>query len=189
MREREPIRSARRRLGKAVLLGGFVPILALAASCAGIPESETPRAPKPPAPAPVTAVPEAAAPDLASLPPEAKDFLADLRAHVRRGDWTWGADRADPSFLRAMEGRARDAYFYTCLFAAGSLSREDEADYGRFNPLPLAKVRDMVWEDAQVEGPVVEVRGRFIIAQDKPVPFTVRILWRLDPPRILGVQP
>lgn len=189
MREREPIRFTRRRLGNGVFLGGLVPILALTASCAGAPEREAPLAPKPPASAPAAAAPESAAPNLASVPPEANVFLADLRSHVRRGDWAWGADRADPSFLRAMEGRARDAYFYTCLFAAGSLSREDEVDYGRFNPLPLAKVRDMVWEDARVEGPVVEVRGRFIIAQGKPVPFTVRVLWRLDPPRILGVQP
>jgi len=87
-----------------------------------------------------------------------------------------------------MEGRGRDPYFYTYLFAAGALAAED-AEYARFEPLPVARVRDMVWEDTRIEGPAAIVRGRFTLSSGKPVPFALRLLWRLDPPRILGVQP
>ena len=107
---------------------------------------------------------------------------------MRRGDWAWAADRADSSFLRAMEGRGRDAYFYTYLFAAGFVSGE-AAEYGRFETLPVTKVRDLVWETTLIEGPVAVVRGRFLLSSGSPVPFSLRVLWRLDPPRLLGVQP
>lgn len=125
---------------------------------------------------------------LSALPPETRMFLAELRDRVRRGDWAWAADRADPSFLRAMEGRGRDPYFYTYLFAAGALAG-DAPEYARFELLPVSRVRDMAWEEARIEGPAAVVRGRFILSTGAPVPFALRVLWRLDPPRILGVQP
>ncbi len=125
---------------------------------------------------------------LTALPPEARDFLSELRNRIHRGDWTWAAERADPAFLRAMEGRGRDPYFYTYLFAAGSLAGED-AEYARFELLPVSRVRDVAWEDARIEGPAAVVQGRFVLSSGAPVPFTLRVLWRLDPPRILGVQP
>jgi hypothetical protein len=115
--------------------------------------------------------------------------MVELRDNIRRGDWTWAADHADASFLRAMEGHGQDPYFYTCLFSAGSLSEETADDYGRFKVLPMAKVRDMTWDEARIDGPVAVVRGRFILASGDSVPFTLRILVRLEPPRILGYQP
>lgn len=139
---------------------------------------------RPAAPGPSKAATE----PLAPLPQAAREFLAELRDRVRGGDWAWAADRSDPSFLRAMEGRGRDPYFYTYLFAAGSLAGE-AVDYARFELLPAEKVRDMAWESARIEGPVAEVRGRFILSKGASVPFALRLLWRLDPPRILGVQP
>lgn len=125
---------------------------------------------------------------LTALPPKAREFLSELRIRIRGGDWGWAAERADSSFLRVMEGRGRDPYFYTYLFAAGALAGED-AEYARFELLPVARVRDVAWEEARIEGPAAVVRGRFILTTGAPVPFVLRLLWRLDPPRILGVQP
>lgn len=167
--------------------------LALAFSCAQTgsavkpsdPTGNTPPAASRTAPAPASKASEG---PLASLPAPARDFLTELRDHLRRGDFSWAAERADPSFLRAMEGRGRDSYFYTYLFSAGPLARETP-EYGRFETLPVARVRDMVWEEARIEGPAVIVLGRFILSSGAPVPFALRLLWRLDPPRILGVQP
>jgi len=88
-----------------------------------------------------------------------------------------------------MEGRARDANFYTYLFSAGVLSTEISDDYRRFEAIPLPKVRNMVWDEAHIEGPVVVVNGRFTLSQGSDFPFALRLLWRLEPPRILGVQP
>lgn len=148
-------------------------------------------APSDAGPGPWTA-PSAAPPKpenpLTALPSETRDFIAELRIRIRGGDWAWAAERADSSFLRAMEGRGRDPYFYTYLFAAGALAGED-AEYARFELLPVSRVRDVAWEDARIEGPAAVVRGRFILSSGAPVPFTLRVLWRLDPPRILGVQP
>lgn len=163
-------------------------VLILLASCA-----LNPGAPKTPPPAGPVSRPAVPAPDksegpLAALPPEARSFLTEFRARIRGGDWDWAADRADPSFLRAMEGRGRDPYFYTCLFAAGSLAG-DAPEYGRFQLLSVSRVRDLAWEEARIEGPAAVVRGRFILSSGAPVPFELRLLWRLDPPRILGVQP
>ncbi|NLJ46009.1 MAG: hypothetical protein GX430_05555 [Treponema sp.] len=179
----------RRGTQAAGLVAAFV--LLLASSCAQTGPAvrpatrEAPPAGARPVPPPASKTSED---PIASLPTPARDFLAQLRDHVRRGDLSWAADRADPSFLRAMEGRGRDPYFYTYLFSAGSLAG-DAPEYARFETLPVAQVRDMVWEEARIEGPAAVVRGRFILSSGSPVPFALRVLWRLDPPRILGVQP
>jgi len=159
----------------------------LAVSCAGSPDSPAPGRASPQASP--SARPKTESSPLASLPPAARDFLLELQDRVHAGDWAWAADHADSSFLRALEGQARDAYFYTYLFSAGTLSVETADESKRFESVPLAKVRNLAWDEAGLDGPVAIVKGRFLLSQGPAVPFTLRLLWRLEPPRILGVQP
>lgn len=179
---------ARRRAGIRfpALVAAFAALSALLlAACSGVPDA-APGRPAPPASAPAAASPERT---LAALPSEAKTFMTELQARLRRGDWGWAAERADASFLRAMEGRGRDPYFYSYLFAAGILSRDSAEGYERFEALPMARVRNLAWDEGRVEGPVAVVRGRFLLDKGEDFPFVLRLLWRLDPPRILGLQP
>ncbi|HSV57189.1 MAG TPA: hypothetical protein VLH39_08815 [Magnetospirillaceae bacterium] len=160
--------------------------LGLLASCANLKGPRAAHPPEPPAHASAYA-PKALEEALKALPTSVRHFLAELRERVRLGDWSWAAERADAGFLRAMEGRTRDPYFFTYLFASGSLTADGPNT--RFELLPMGRVRDMAWEDARIEGPVAVVRGRFLLTSGPPVPFALRVLWRFDPPRILGLQP
>lgn len=163
-------------------------IALFAVSCAGNPKAASSERPVPPASSSDSPKASVASP-LSVLSPPAQAFLSELQDHIRKGDWAWSAERADPSFLRAMEGQARDAYFYTYLFSAGTLSLATSDESKRFEIIPLAKVRSIVWDEVSVEGPVAIVNGRFLLSQGAAFPFTLRLLWRLEPPRILGEQP
>lgn len=186
------------------LLAAFI-----AAGCAGMAPGRAkppaapsaPAAPRPAAPGPARPAPRTL-PGFAELPPEALAFAEDFRRKVELGDWKAIGASADQAFKTAHPGAspAEGAYLARLLSIGAPLASSGSgaraggaAPFDEEGPRPAAfrpaEARRAVFESAELRGPVALVYGRLERKSDGPLPFVLRILWRLEPPRILGEAP
>ncbi len=125
-----------------------------------------------------------------ALPPEARACATEFAARIERGDWAWVAAAATDSFKRSIHGS--DAVSGAALALLLSLrtppraGEEEGRLYTAFVPTEVKRVR---FTRAELLGPVAVISGNFERRRGEPLSFELRILYRLDPPRILGEEP
>lgn len=179
----------------------------LAGGCAGMaPGREgarrapsAPAAPRPAAPSQAKPAPRTL-PGFAELPPEVLAFAEDFRRKVELGDWKAIGASADQAFKAAHPGAspAEGAYLARLLSigapapSAGAQAG-GAAPFDEEGPRPAAfrpaEARRALFESAELRGPVALLYGRLERKSGEPLPFVLRVLWRLEPPRILGEAP
>ncbi len=172
----------------------------LAGGCAGTapgrakpPAAPTaPGAPRPSASGPARPAPRTL-PGFAELPPEALAFAEDFRKKVELGDWKAIGASADQAFKAAHPGTSPAEGAYLARLLSVGAQAGGAAPFDEQGPRPAAfrpaEARRAVFESAELRGPVALVYGRLERKSGEPLPFVLRVLWRLEPPRILGEAP
>jgi len=171
-----------RRAAKASLAAALL-AAAILGSCAGAPEAARP------APAAAPAGPRPIA-GWESLPEPARDFAREFSRRVEAGDWAWIASRADPQFAAAnglKPGRAPDGLVLARLVRAGAYADSFADEYAVPTPLPLEATMRAVVDETKARGPIAILYGRFLVRGKADIPFSLRLAWQLDEPRILGL--
>ena len=124
-----------------------------------------------------------------NLPPEARDYLERLSAAFGEGDLQFIAAQGERDYAaRVMPQRDTQEYL-ALLYRVGPYAAETPADP---NPLPrfdAGQVRGLRYTGWDERGPLLEVRGLFQLREGKSLPCRIMLLWRLENPKILGVDP
>lgn len=174
---------------------------ALFASCAGAPPGRPAGAPTASRPAekkaaankapPERAVPgaELAGPAFASLPDEARSYLAALAESFKAGNAAFILAQGEPSYAARNRPILDGAQYAALLYRVGPYSEEGPDATNalpRFDAATAASLRFTGWTD---RGPVAEVRGKVGLRDGSNLPCTIYLLWKALPPRILGREP
>ncbi len=146
--------------------------------------AERPQAEPPPPPGA-----ELDEPVFSSLDPETKNYLVRLeRAFIER----------DAAFLlsqgeRDYEGRVRpgtdDEWYLALLYRLGPYASDSEAMDDRPLRVGVGSIAYLRFTGMDRLGPVAGLRGVVALADGTKLPCNVYLLWRLQPPRILGREP
>jgi hypothetical protein len=167
----------------------------LATACTMLPPP-APHIPEEPTKAPeMKALPERAADNglasagFSTMDPFARTYLEHIAEAVNSGDSGFLLSQGESWYEKRMKPNLDDPTYLAFLYRLGPFSKESPADSGtipRVSPSDIRSVRFTAWNHL---GPILEVRGTFRLADGEALPFTMDVLWKLDPPRILGLEP
>ena len=153
-----------------------------------------------------------------AMPETTRAFALEFLSRIDARDWNWISKKADGDFSAAYpliatgsskvityDGlvlarliRAERSTEAPPDFPAGTKAsmspQTDErflvsGDEGSVPKVISADVLTAYFQTAELKGPVAIFRGRFLLRDGKSQAFALHILWRLEPPRILGDRP
>jgi hypothetical protein len=133
---------------------------------------------------------KAAVPTLpAGLDLSVRRYLENLVAAVRRGDGAYLAAQAEPNYAQRLASAWDRPSYLALLYRVGPYAADapDAPDKPpRIDPLDLV---DLKLDGFESYGPVIELSGRFVLRSGREIPCRITLLYRLDPPRVIGFEP
>lgn len=185
--------SARRTIRRVLWV--FLAAAAVSSCATGAPAGESPSAERRPGGAGAVA-PYLGAPDFglrneafAGIDDVLASYLRSIGEAVRSHDGAFLEAQGEPSWeaeYRSFYGTGR---YLALLYRIGPYSAENPVAEGAPPNLDVAALRGMEYQALTDRGIVMEVRGRFFLSGGATLPFSLYVLARLDPPKLLGAEP
>jgi len=123
------------------------------------------------------------------MDPYALDYLKRIADAVRIKDTEFLLSQGESWYEERHRPNLDSSSYLAYLYRLGPFSKDSPADPDALPlvlPSQIRAVRFTAWDS---RGPVLEVRGAFALTDGKTIPFTIDLLWKLDPPRIIGMEP
>jgi len=192
----------KRKALAAILACPFVIFLAVACAllppaAPQIPEEPTTTEPgKSPGKAPdVKVIPEHTADNglasaaFSTMDPYALDYLERIAEAVHTGDSRFLLSQGESWYEKRLKPNLDESSYLAYLYRIGPFSKESPADPDSIPHVSPSDIRSVRFTSWNTLGPILEIRGTFRFVDGKALPFTMNVLWKLDPPRILGLEP
>jgi hypothetical protein len=125
----------------------------------------------------------------AKLPAETKTYLAAVSRAAASGDVAFLLAQGELDYARRTRVMLDADAYAAALYRIGEYSNDSPAGGGRptrFNLAQTASIRYTGWAE---RGPLFEIRGKIRFRDGSEESCTLYVLWKLDPPRILGAEP
>ncbi len=130
-----------------------------------------------------------ASPAFSTMDPLTLNYLERFAKAVSTGDTDFLLSQGESWYEERLRPNLDDSSYLAYLYRIGPFSKDSPAGSGsipRILPSEIRSVRFRAWN---TNGPVLELGGTFGLADGKELPFIMDLLWKLDPPRIIGMEP
>ncbi|MDR0409896.1 MAG: hypothetical protein LBH18_05815, partial [Spirochaetaceae bacterium] len=95
--------------------------------------------------------------------------------------------QGETEYEKNVKNSADDDEYLSLLYRAGVYA--EDAEWQSPFTLDIDRVRGIDYTSWREQGPVLEVDGIIYMDGGHPLSFSVILLWRLEPPKILGSYP
>lgn len=144
---------------------------------------------KPPAHPPEKPGSELDSPAFALMPPEAKRYLADLSLAFAGADKRFLLAQAESGYERRVKPLFDETRYAALLYRIGPYAKDAPSAGERMPALDLGAVAGIRFTTWRENGPVIEIGGKLRSRNGKEEDALIVLLWKTDPPRILGWEP
>jgi hypothetical protein len=124
---------------------------------------------------------------LEDLPAGIRGYLLKLAAAFAAHDAAFLLEQGESGYEAAVRGSVSDSEYLAMLYRAGAYA--DNAEWQAAYTLNLDKIVYIDYTSWREYGPVLEVDGKVYIEGLRPLSFSMKVLWRLAQPKLLGVYP
>jgi hypothetical protein len=121
------------------------------------------------------------------LPAGTRFYLLQLQRAFALHDAAFLLAQGEGEYEKAVRNLVNDEQYLAMLYRAGRYA--DDAAWEAPNKLSLDRVAYIDYTEWREQGPALEVDGKIYLDKDRPVIFSMKVLWRLNEPKILGIYP
>ncbi|MFA6505375.1 MAG: hypothetical protein WCT14_04710 [Treponemataceae bacterium] len=121
------------------------------------------------------------------LPPYSRSYLSSLAKAFAAGDMDKLLEQGEKDYEKRVRSRVSVDEYFALLYRAGSYAEPDSPyQKARSTKIDVSKITGLTFNGWSENGPVLVVRGKLRFADGSTAPCILNILWKIDPPRILG---
>ena len=124
-----------------------------------------------------------------TLPRAAREYLKILSDAFRNKDKDFLLAQGETLFERDMRPRFDDEVYLAMLFRIGPFSTGSTMVSPILPRLYIAEVSSIEYLEWEESGPILEISGRLIMEREYPIPVLIKLIWKLEEPKILGIRP
>jgi hypothetical protein len=118
------------------------------------------------------------------LPGGVREYLLKLAAAFAGHDAGFLLSQGEDGYEASTRDNVSAAGYLAMLYRAGAFA--DDASWGLPRELDLSRVVYIDYTEWRERGPVLEVDGKIHMDSGSPLIFSIKVLWRLNDPKILG---
>ncbi|MDR2802977.1 MAG: hypothetical protein LBB22_01645 [Treponema sp.] len=124
---------------------------------------------------------------LKELPVGVSDYLLKLAAAFAVRDAGFLLSQGEDEYETLIRNNVSAGEYLAMLYRAGAFA--DDAPWGSPRELDLNRIAYIDYTEWRERGPILEVDGKIYMDSGHPLIFSVKVLWRLSVPKILGAYP
>ncbi|MDR2795295.1 MAG: hypothetical protein LBB47_01120 [Spirochaetaceae bacterium] len=124
---------------------------------------------------------------LKELPYGIRAYLLKLSAAFAARDAAFLLAQGEGAYEASARSYVSDDQYLAMLYRAGRYA--DDADWQSPYELNMDKVSHIDYMTWREQGPVLNIDGKIYMNSGRPVACNIKVLWRLDQPKILGAYP
>jgi hypothetical protein len=121
------------------------------------------------------------------LPAGISGYLLDIAAAFAAHDEGFLLDQGEDAYEKTVRNRVDDEQYLAMLYRTGAYA--DDAVWNSPFTVDIGRVIYVDYGAWKESGPVLEVDGKIQMKSGRPLVFSLKVLWRLDRPKLLGVFP
>jgi hypothetical protein len=121
------------------------------------------------------------------LPSGTRSYLLKLQRAFAAHDAAFLLAQGEGEYEKAVRNLVNEEQYLAMLYRAGRYA--DDAAWEAPHKLYLNRVAYIDYTEWREQGPALEIDGKIYMDKDRPVIFSMKVLWRLNEPKILGIYP
>lgn len=167
-------------------------LASLLASCAAAPPPAQPKvaaSSKETRPRPLRPGSELGSKTFAELPTSLRSYLMELAEAFSAGDREKLIRQGEAGYEKRVRPRVDPNEYLALLYRAGAYAEEHPLDDSRPSRLDTRKIVSLSFTGWSEKGPVIAVRGKLRLGDGQAVPCVLNVLWKLEPPKLIGWEP
>jgi hypothetical protein len=121
------------------------------------------------------------------LPAGVRAYLLKLSAAFATHDAAFLLAQGEGEYEKTVRNRVEEEEYLAMLYRAGGYA--DDAVWEAPYELNLGNVTYIDYTAWREQGPALGVDGNIYLDKGRPILFSMKVLWRLNEPKLLGVYP
>jgi len=123
------------------------------------------------------------------LPPGSREYLASIAEAVAAGNTPFLLAQGERGYSARIRPGVDPGSYAALLYRVGAYAGDSPAGSETAPRVDLGGAKSLRFTGWEEEGPILAVRGRLEFKDGSAQPCALYVLWKLEPPRILGREP